>query len=65
MKKYIEPEIEITEYRLDDAIAASLLNGTESGNEFNTGKKKQHCLIWKLHQMITGGKTADVTLYFR
>ncbi|MBQ2444349.1 MAG: hypothetical protein II501_03600 [Clostridia bacterium] len=37
MKKYIEPEIEITEYRLDDAIAASLLNGTESGNEFNTG----------------------------
>ncbi len=37
MKKYFEPEIEITEYRLDDAIAASLIRGSESDNEFNNG----------------------------
>ena len=39
MKKYIEPEIQIIEYRLTDIISASQPHGYESGNEIDTSSE--------------------------
>lgn len=45
MKEYIEPQIEIIEYRLVDVIASSQPqlnnNGSETGNEFEVDKSRQ------------------------